>query len=140
MPSVPAPMNVAGYVFRFAQGSAGDRPAITSAMGSLTYREFAGRVLRFAGALRERGVGPGDRVTLYLRSSQEFFEAFFATLSLGAGVVPVVKPEPSRAMASIRRCRSSARDAGERSAPRRENQTSMAALPQEITDPARARR
>jgi acyl-CoA synthetase (AMP-forming)/AMP-acid ligase II len=89
MPCVPAPMNVAGYVFRFAQGLAGDRAAITTAMGSVTYREFAGRVLRFAGALRGRGVRPGDRVTLYLRSSQEFFEAFFATLSLGAGVVPV---------------------------------------------------
>ena len=43
-------------------------------------------------------------------------------------------------MESIRSWRRAAREAGPRSPPRRANQTSRAALPQEMTEPARARR
>ena len=57
----------------------------------------------------------------------------------GPGAGPA-KPEPSRPMASIRSCRRVASDAGERSPPHRANQTSMAAFPHEMTEPARARR
>jgi acyl-CoA synthetase (AMP-forming)/AMP-acid ligase II len=45
--------------------------------------------LRYAGALRARGIGPGDKVVLVLPTSEEFFFAFFGVLALGAVPVPL---------------------------------------------------
>jgi acyl-CoA synthetase (AMP-forming)/AMP-acid ligase II len=45
--------------------------------------------LRYAGALRERGVGPGDKVAIVLPTCEEFFFTFFGTLALGAVPVPL---------------------------------------------------
>src|SRR5262245_31471425 len=45
--------------------------------------------LRYAGALRERGIGPGDKVAIILPTCEEFFFAFFGTLALGAVPVPL---------------------------------------------------
>ena len=44
---------------------------------------------RYAAALRERGIGPGDRVALLLPNVPDFPRAYYAVLSLGAVVVPV---------------------------------------------------
>jgi fatty-acyl-CoA synthase len=45
--------------------------------------------LRYAGALRERGLGPGDKVAIVLPTCEEFFFAFFGALALGAVPVPL---------------------------------------------------
>jgi O-succinylbenzoate-CoA ligase len=55
----------------------------------LSYAEVDARSNRTANALRELGVGPGDRVALLLANSVEFFESFFALAKLGAIVVPL---------------------------------------------------
>ncbi|NQX29717.1 long-chain fatty acid--CoA ligase [Microbacteriaceae bacterium VKM Ac-2854] len=43
----------------------------------------------YAGALREAGVGPGDRVAVLIPNVPDFPRCYFAVLSLGAIVVPV---------------------------------------------------
>ena len=54
-----------------------------------TYAELDDRASRVAGALRDLGVGRGDRVALFLSNQPAFVEAFFAVCRLGAVVVPV---------------------------------------------------
>jgi fatty-acyl-CoA synthase len=52
-------------------------------------REVLDRALRLAGGLRERGVGPGDRVALLARNSPEFFFCYLACAAIGAVFVPL---------------------------------------------------
>ncbi|MGC2789936.1 MAG: long-chain fatty acid--CoA ligase [Thermoplasmata archaeon] len=54
-----------------------------------TYERFWAQSERFAAALRQNGVGPGDRVALYLPNCPLYPIALFATLRLGAIVVQV---------------------------------------------------
>jgi acyl-CoA synthetase (AMP-forming)/AMP-acid ligase II len=54
-----------------------------------TYGESNRRADALAFALRDLGVGPGDRVALYLYNCPEVMEAMFATWKLGAVVVPL---------------------------------------------------
>jgi fatty-acyl-CoA synthase len=49
-----------------------------------TYAEVGDRAIRLAGALRDLGVGPGDRVGTFLWNTQEHFEAYLAVPSMGA--------------------------------------------------------
>ena len=56
-----------------------DRPLV-----SLTYAELARQVAAVAGALRQMGVGRGDRVVGYLPNIPEAVVAFLASASLGA--------------------------------------------------------
>jgi bile acid-coenzyme A ligase len=56
---------------------------------AITWAWLDDRSSRLAGALRERGVGFGDRVGLGLRNSPEFVTAVLATWKLGAVPVPV---------------------------------------------------
>ncbi|WOF22845.1 long-chain-fatty-acid--CoA ligase [Microbacterium betulae] len=54
-----------------------------------SYREVDERVSRLANALRERGVGHGDRVVVLGFNTLEVIEAYFAVVRLGAICVPV---------------------------------------------------
>ncbi|ASR35307.1 long-chain fatty acid--CoA ligase [Prauserella marina] len=67
----------------------GDDVAYTFAGVSLTYRYLDERVSRLANALRERGIGRGDRVAVLGLNSLEVIETYFATTRLGAICVPV---------------------------------------------------
>lgn len=67
------------------------------AQRSLTYRQFDAEVCRLAGALKELGVGQGDRVGLYMPNLPETFIAFFAVMKIGAVVMPLFSgfgPQP----------------------------------------------
>ncbi|MFE4519573.1 long-chain fatty acid--CoA ligase [Kitasatospora sp. NPDC056783] len=66
-----------------------DHPAIDFAGERLTYRELWFRSRQYATVLKERGIGPGDRVALLLPNGLEFPPVYFAVLSLGAVVVPM---------------------------------------------------
>jgi acetoacetyl-CoA synthetase len=66
-----------------------DRPAVVAVAEEGTPRrisraELRGRVGALAAALRERGVGPGDRVAAYLPNIPEAVVALLATASIGA--------------------------------------------------------
>jgi long-chain acyl-CoA synthetase len=56
---------------------------------SHTFTEFHDRVARFAGALRELGVGAGDRVGILSLNSDRYVEAFMAIPWAGAAFNPV---------------------------------------------------
>jgi fatty-acyl-CoA synthase len=70
------------------------RPAHTAVIDLATGRRFSygqwfPRVARLAGALRERGVQPGDRVMVLARNSTDVYEVLFACWRIGAVFMPV---------------------------------------------------
>jgi len=58
----------------------------------LAWSEVHRRALRVAGSLAGRGVAPGDRVALVLRTEPAFLDAFFGVLLAGAVPVPLYPP------------------------------------------------
>ncbi len=58
--------------------------AMTGTTSSLTYRELRDRTARFAGVLRQGGVGRGDRVIIYMPMIPEAVIAMLACARLGA--------------------------------------------------------
>jgi len=54
-----------------------------------TYADLAARANRTARLLRERGVGPGDRVAVVARNCPELVDLYFATAKLGAVLAPL---------------------------------------------------
>jgi len=54
-----------------------------------TYAELWAQTLAYAGALRARGIGEGDRVAMLVPNVADFARVYYATLALGAVVVPV---------------------------------------------------
>ena len=58
----------------------------------LTYGELCQGASRWGGALRRRGVAPGDRVVLVLPTERAFYEAFWGLLWAGAVPVPIYPP------------------------------------------------
>ena len=55
----------------------------------MTYRELDERASRLANALRDRGVGPGDRIAVLGYNTLEIIETYFAGARLGAICVPI---------------------------------------------------
>jgi malonyl-CoA/methylmalonyl-CoA synthetase len=54
-----------------------------------TFGEIDRRRARMANVLAARGLGPGDRLAVYLENRVEFIDLFLACLSLGVIVVPI---------------------------------------------------
>jgi len=54
-----------------------------------SYRTFADRSARLAGALRELGISAGDRVAILALNSDRYLEYFFACWTIGSVVVPL---------------------------------------------------
>jgi long-chain acyl-CoA synthetase len=75
---------VGGSVRRWSE-----RTALVYYGARWTYRRFWEESERFASALSREGVGPGDRVALYLPNCPAYPIAFFGALRLGAVVVQV---------------------------------------------------
>lgn len=74
---------------RRAAQLAGGRVATVCGQRRTRWRETLGRVARLAGALRELGVGAGDRVAILAANSDRYLESYFAIWWLGAAVVPL---------------------------------------------------
>jgi acetyl-CoA synthetase len=66
------------------------RPGLHQPEG-VTFGEIQQTVRRVAGALRERGVGRGDRVAMYLDPSQAAAEVVCGVLAAGAVILPIPK-------------------------------------------------
>jgi len=66
-----------------------DRTAIAYYGAKWSYQRFWQESERLAASLAREGVGPGDRVALYLPNVPAYPIAFFAVLRLGAVVVPL---------------------------------------------------
>ena len=66
-----------------------DNDAVRLGELRLTYAQLWEQARRYASVLRERGIGPGDKVALLLPNTPHFPMAYFGALALGAVVVPV---------------------------------------------------
>jgi long-chain acyl-CoA synthetase len=66
-----------------------DRTAVVLGPERVTYAELWEQARRYAAVLRDRGVGPGDKVALLLSNITDFPRAYYGALALGAVVVPV---------------------------------------------------
>jgi long-chain acyl-CoA synthetase len=66
-----------------------DHPALRMDDAVLTYGQFRDAALKVAGALRARGVSPGDRVGMVLPNVLSFPVVFYGALLSGAAVVPM---------------------------------------------------
>lgn len=72
-----------------------DEPALDDGSVSLSYRELAGQVGRFARRLTDLGIGPGDRVGVRISSGHnDLYVAILGTLQAGAAYVPVDADDP----------------------------------------------
>jgi long-chain acyl-CoA synthetase len=66
-----------------------DRPALVFYGATWSYRRLWAESERFAAALRQNGIGPGDRVALYLPNCPLYPIALLATWRIGAVAVQV---------------------------------------------------
>ncbi|RKR74386.1 long-chain-fatty-acid--CoA ligase [Frondihabitans australicus] len=66
-----------------------DRTALHFMGQQISYGQLWDETRAYAGALRARGVGRGDRVALMIPNVPDFCRAYYAVLSLGAIVVPI---------------------------------------------------
>ncbi|MEQ8293838.1 MAG: AMP-binding protein [Roseovarius sp.] len=82
-------MNIGQWLMRTAQVR-GEAPAIFQ--GSEPVADYAGfhdRAARLAGWLGARGIGPGDRVGIFMKNCPEVLIAFYGIWYAGAAAVPV---------------------------------------------------
>jgi long-chain acyl-CoA synthetase len=66
-----------------------DRTAVVLGDLRLTYAQLWAHTKQYAAVLREKGVGPGDKVAILLPNTPHFPLTYFGTLALGAVAVPV---------------------------------------------------
>ena len=91
--TLPEQLNIADWLLdaRVREGR-GDRPALLTDQGTLTYREVQALANRFGHLLESAGVEPEQRVLIALPDGPEFVAALFGTLKVGA-VVVMVNPQ-----------------------------------------------
>jgi long-chain acyl-CoA synthetase len=83
-------MNIALWL----EASAASSPAASALLDGATvvasYQQFAARAASIAGALRDRhGIGPGDRVALFMPNRTDYLECLYGIWWAGAVAVPV---------------------------------------------------
>src|SRR5437879_10410440 len=105
----PEQFNIADHLLdpRVREGK-GDRPAVLTDAGTLTYRQVQALANRFGHVLTEAGVGPEQRVMIALPDGPAFVGALFGTLKIGAVVVmvnPELKPDAIEYFYSYTRAR-----------------------------------
>jgi fatty-acyl-CoA synthase len=66
-----------------------EQEAVVCGAHRFTYREFGGRVNRWAHAMRGLGVGRGDRVAILSQNCHRMLEAFFGAPLIGAVSMPI---------------------------------------------------
>ncbi|MCC7059979.1 MAG: long-chain-fatty-acid--CoA ligase [Burkholderiaceae bacterium] len=81
-------MNLASNLERW-RAQAPTHPAILFEGRTISYAELDTAAARLAHALRARGIGPGDRVALYLPNVPEFAIVYYAAQKLGAITVTI---------------------------------------------------
>ena len=75
------------FIDRHVAEGRGDRVALRSTAGDITYAQLAGNVARCGNALRSLGIGRGERLLMVVRDTPEFFYVFWGAIK--AGIVPV---------------------------------------------------
>ena len=78
-----------GQILPEAAEKFGDKTALVFGGKNFTFNELETLTNRLANSLRARGIGPGDRVTLYAQNSWEWVVSYYATAKLGAVINPI---------------------------------------------------
>lgn len=81
-------MNV-GQILTLVANKFPARTAIIFDEKRFTYREFNERVNRLAQALLHKGLKKGEKVAALLFNSNQFVEAYFATVKIGGVFTPI---------------------------------------------------
>ena len=74
---------------RYAQEQYPHRTAVVCGKERFTYAQFAERVSRLAGALRNAGVEPGDRVAFLSTNCHRLLEAYYGVIEAGGVLLPL---------------------------------------------------
>src|SRR5580704_5669992 len=74
---------------RYAEQQYPRRTAVVCNDNSFTYAQFADRASRLAGALRQAGIQPGDRVAFLTTNCHRLLEAYYGVLEAGAVLLPL---------------------------------------------------
>jgi len=74
---------------RYAEQQYPQRTAVVCNQDRFTYAQFADRTRRLAGALRQAGVQPGDRVAFLGTNCHRLLEAYYGVLEAGAVLLPL---------------------------------------------------
>src|SRR5271163_4220683 len=74
---------------RYAEQQYPKNEAIVCGKDRHTYVQFADRVARLAGALREAGVRKGDRVAFLSGNCHRLLEAYYGVVEAGAVLLPL---------------------------------------------------
>ncbi|KLK91928.1 hypothetical protein AA309_17685 [Microvirga vignae] len=77
--------------------------AVTDGKNSLSYAEFVERCLSVAHALRERGIGPSDRVGVFIESSVDLLVGVWSVLLAGGAYLPLATDYPEERLAHMTR-------------------------------------
>ena len=80
---------VASAILEDRAHALGEETFVTSSAGTLTYAELATAAAEVAGALRELGIQPGDRVATMLPSGLDYLKVWWGIVWAGAVDVPV---------------------------------------------------
>ena len=91
MPTLPGILRTTAHAYP-------DRPALTFAGATTSYREFDDKVDQLAAELIARGTAPGDRIVIISPNTDAFAIAAYAGLRAGAIIAPV---NPKSAAAEI---------------------------------------
>lgn len=84
---------------RRAASEYGRKVGVVCGEGRFTYAEFAERVYRLAGALKARGIAPGDRVAFLSFNCHRLLEGYYGVPEAGGIVLPLnvrLAPEEQR--------------------------------------------
>jgi fatty-acyl-CoA synthase len=76
-------------LLRYAEQQFPRRIAVVCNDDRFTYAQLAERVSRLAGALRQAGVQPGDRVAFLSSNCHRLLEAYYGVLEAGAVLLPL---------------------------------------------------
>jgi len=74
---------------RYAERQYAGRTAVVSRGERFTYKQFGERVGLLAGALRQAGIRPGERVAFLGTNSHRLLEAYYGVLEAGAVLLPL---------------------------------------------------
>jgi fatty-acyl-CoA synthase len=74
---------------RYAEQQYPSRTAVVCNDNRFTYAQFADRASRLAGALRQAGIQPGDRVAFLTTNCHRLLEAYYGVLEAGAVLLPL---------------------------------------------------
>jgi long-chain acyl-CoA synthetase len=87
MPLLPDEVTTLGQMLEYRAETMSDMPALYFGEDTVTFGELNRTANRYANVFRSFGVGPGDRVCLFIPNRLEFLYCYFALVKLGAMMI-----------------------------------------------------